>query len=53
MVYLDPGELRWKPYVLTWLDNLPVQMSDTTKVSCDILVIKGPVSKSLLYSMFP
>ena len=33
MVYLDPGELRWRPYVLTWLQSLPVHMTDTTKVT--------------------
>ena len=33
MVYLDPGELRWKPYVQTWLDSkFPAKLSDTTKV---------------------
>lgn len=32
MVYLDPGELRWRPYVLTWLNDLPIEMADTTKV---------------------
>lgn len=33
MVYLDPGDLKWKPYVQTWLDSrFPVKLSDATKV---------------------
>lgn len=38
MVYLDPGDLKWKPYVQTWLDSkFPVKLLDTTKVY-DILL---------------
>lgn len=33
MVYVDPGELRWKPYVQTWLDHkFPAKLTDATKV---------------------
>ena len=33
MVYVDPGELRWKPYVQTWIEhNFPAKISDNTKV---------------------
>ncbi len=33
MVYVDPGELRWKPYVETWLDHMfSAKISDNTKV---------------------
>ena len=33
MVYVDPGELRWRPYVQTWLDSkFPAKISDATKV---------------------
>ena len=32
MVFLDPGELKWKPYFLTWLSNFPVELQDTVKV---------------------
>lgn len=37
MVYLDPGELKWKPYVQTWLNSkFPAKLSDATKVSKQI-----------------
>ena len=33
MVYIDPGDLRWKPLVQTWLDSkFPAKLSDATKV---------------------
>lgn len=32
MVFLDPSELKWKPYVLTWLNNIPFLLPDTAKV---------------------
>ena len=33
MVYVDPGELRWRPFVQTWLDSkFPAKISDATKV---------------------
>ena len=33
MVYVDPGELRWKPYVQTWLDHkFSATITDATKV---------------------
>jgi len=33
MVYVDPGELRWRPFVQTWLDSkFPAKISDVTKV---------------------
>ena len=33
MVYLDPGDLKWKPYVQTWLDSkFPIKLQDATKV---------------------
>ena len=33
MVYVDPGELRWKPYVQTWVEyKFPVKITDATKV---------------------
>ena len=33
MVYLDPGDLKWKPYVQTWIDSrFPTKLSDATKV---------------------
>ena len=33
MVYLDPGDLKWKPYVQTWLDSkFPSKLPDATKV---------------------
>ena len=35
MVYVDPGELRWRPYVQTWMaSKLPAKMADATKVMC-------------------
>ena len=39
MVYVDPGELRWKPYVQTWVEyKFPAKLSDATKVHmCDML----------------
>lgn len=34
MVYVDPGELRWKPYVMTWLETkFKAKVSDATKVN--------------------
>ena len=36
MVYVDPGELKWKPYVQTWLESkfpAAAKLSDATKVS--------------------
>ena len=33
MVYVDPGELRWKPYIQTWINHkFPAKLSDATKV---------------------
>jgi dynein heavy chain len=32
MVYVDPGELRWKPFIETWLyHDFPGKMTDATK----------------------
>lgn len=41
MVYVDPGELKWKPYMLTWLNtefSAKVKLSDATKVR-DLLLL--------------
>ena len=38
MVYVDPGELKWKPYMLTWLNtkfSQSAKLLDATKV-CDL-----------------
>ena len=33
MVYVDPGDLKWKPYVRTWLDfKFSAKISDEIKV---------------------
>lgn len=33
MVYVDPGELKWKPYIQTWIEHrFPVKLPDATKV---------------------
>ena len=33
MVYVDPGELKWKPYIQTWVEHrFPVKLPDATKV---------------------
>ena len=33
MVYVDPAELKWRPYVLTWMaSKFPAKMADATKV---------------------
>ena len=31
MVYVDPNELKWSPYVRTWLQKLPEGMKEETK----------------------
>ena len=31
MVYVDPGEIRWLPFVKTWLQNFPSKMKEETK----------------------
>ena len=34
MVYVDPGDLKWKPYVQTWLDfKFSAKISDEIKVN--------------------
>ena len=41
MVYVDPGELRWKPYVQTWLDHkFPAKLTDATKVYIHVHVYR-------------
>ena len=45
MVYVDPGELRWRPYVQTWLESkfpAAAKLSDATKVSMHINIIPMP-----------
>ena len=38
MVYIDPGDLKWRPYVRTWLDSkFPAKLADATKASYSIL----------------
>ena len=38
MVYIDPGDLKWRPYVRTWLDSkFPAKLADATKASCSTL----------------
>ncbi|CAL8330997.1 unnamed protein product [Merluccius merluccius] len=32
MVYIDPDELKWKPYVQTWLSGLGDQLPETVRV---------------------
>eukprot|EP01135_Chromosphaera_perkinsii_P012097 Nk52_evm35s2579 gene=Nk52_evmTU35s2579 len=32
MVYMDPADLGWRPYVLTWLDGLPHWVADAQKL---------------------
>ena len=31
MVYVDPNELKWGPFVRTWLQNFPEGMKEETK----------------------
>ena len=42
MVYVDPGELKWRPYMLTWLStkfSQSAKVSDATKV-CDLFTCR-------------
>lgn len=53
MVYVDPGELRWKPYVQTWLDHkFPAKLTDATKVHIHahgqvFIVLAGSFSRNI------
>ena len=51
MVYLDPGDLKWKPYVQTWLDSrFPVKLSDATKVHyTGIVYLYTPMYTTILF----
>ena len=47
MVYVDPSELRWKPYVQTWLESkfpAAAKLSDATKVSAILRLLHAQVS---------
>ena len=32
MVYVDPDELKWMPYVKTWMDSMGKRIPDDSKV---------------------
>ena len=59
MVYVDPGELRWKPYVQTWIEyKFPAKISDNTKVHVILTYIFIHIltcvhCSSLLYFVYP
>ncbi len=36
MVYVDPGQLKWMPYVKTWLDTLSDKLRRETRLGSDI-----------------
>lgn len=49
MVFLDPEALKWRPYVLTWLQSkFSEQLSDTLKVQ-RFCPIPGRVISAIMY----
>lgn len=39
MVYMQPSELGWKPYVQTWINSLPAETLPVTK-SCILGILR-------------
>lgn len=39
MVYVDPGQLGWKPYVTSWLQRVGGKFKPETQVGITILVL--------------
>ena len=42
MVYVDPGQLGWKPYVTSWMQRVAGKLKQDTQVLCTSLLFNHP-----------